>query len=419
MVNYRKKAYKVLAIGLCLPLLMQARSGAEQRFSDSYSRSAIVSDTDTNRIVYEKNADQVVPMASLTKMMTLLLTFDAISQKKVDYKDIVTILPSDVNRVGTNIKLTAGEQISLEELMKGMMIVSANDAALAISHHVSTTYSKFVEDMNTKAKEIGMENTVFYNPNGLPTSINVGGKPVGVENKTSARDVLVLSKYLYDKYPNQLTAITNMSSYINPKKAINEENTNPLLPLIANVDGLKTGFTGAAGYCLAYSMKIDKGNGNDSANRLIGVSLGASSKENRKLASYNTLVYINNHYKTKYLYKKNTTIDRPVINGIPFIKFDLVANKDLCLIQKDTEKLKKTIKYNSVDIFADNDQPLANLIYTDDKGNQVASFDISTRTPLRDMPFLEKCLVSGCAIVGKALDHITDTNVGPRYTFWE
>ena len=172
MVNYRKKAYKVLAIGLCLPLLMQARAGAEQRFSDSYSRSAIVSDTDTNRIVYEKNADQVVPMASLTKMMTLLLTFDAISQKKVDYKDIVTILPSDVNRVGTNIKLTAGEQISLEELMKGMMIVSANDAALAISHHVSTTYSKFVEDMNAKAKEIGMENTVFYNPNGLPTSIN-------------------------------------------------------------------------------------------------------------------------------------------------------------------------------------------------------------------------------------------------------
>ncbi len=415
MISYRKKACKILAIGLCLPLLMQARAGAETRFSDPYSRSAIVSDMDTNRIVYEKNASQVVPMASLTKMMTLLLTFDAIAQKKVDYKDIVTILPSDVNRVGTNIKLNAGDQISLEELMKGMMIVSANDAALAISHHVGTTYDQFVENMNNKAKEIGMKNTVFYNPNGLPTSVNVGGNVVGVENKTTARDVLVLSKYLYSTYGNQLTAITNMSSYVNPVKAINEENTNPLLPLIANVDGLKTGFTGAAGYCLAYSMKIDKGNGNDSSNRLVGVSLGASSKENRKLASYNTLVYISSHYKTKYLYKKNQVIDRPALNGIPFAKVNLVSNKDLYLIQKDSEKLKKTIKYNSVDILADGDQPLANLIYTDDKGNQVASFDISMSKPLSKMNFFEKFLVSLCTIIGTIFDQVLDFSNGPRY----
>lgn len=415
MISYRKKACKILAIGLCLPLLMQARAGAETRFSDPYSRSAIVSDMDTNRIVYEKNASQVVPMASLTKMMTLLLTFDAIAQKKVDYKDIVTILPSDVNRVGTNIKLNAGDQISLEELMKGMMIVSANDAALAISHHVGTTYGQFVENMNNKAKEIGMKNTVFYNPNGLPTSVNIGGNVVGVENKTTARDVLVLSKYLYSTYGNQLTAITNMSSYVNPSKAINEENTNPLLPLIANVDGLKTGFTGAAGYCLAYSMKTDKGNGNDSSNRLVGVSLGASSKENRKLASYNTLVYISSHYKTKYLYKKNQVIDRPALNGIPFAKVNLVSNKDLYLIQKDSEKLKKTIKYNSVDILADGDQPLANLIYTDDKGNQVASFDISTSKPLSKMNFFEKFLVSLCTIIGTIFDQVLDFSNGPRY----
>ena len=403
MISYRKKACKILAIGLCLPLLMQARAGAETRFSDPYSRSAIVSDMDTNRIVYEKNASQVAPMASLTKMMTLLLTFDAIAQKKVDYKDIVTILPSDVNRVGTNIKLNAGDQISLEELMKGMMIVSANDAALAISHHVGTTYGHFVENMNNKAKEIGMENTVFYNPNGLPTSVNVGGNVVGVENKTTARDVLVLSKYLYSTYGNQLTAITNMSSYVNPGKAIND------------VDGLKTGFTGAAGYCLAYSMKIDKGNGNDSPNRLVGVSLGASSKENRKLASYNTLVYISSHYKTKYLYRKNQVIDRPALNGIPFAKVNLVSNKDLYLIQKDSEKLKKTIKYNSVDILVDGDQPLANLIYTDDKGNQVASFDISTSKPLSKMNFFEKFLVSLCTIIGTIFDQVLDFSNGPRY----
>lgn len=416
MIN-RKKASKILAIGLCLSLLMQTGAKAATRYHDSYSRSAIVSDMDTNRIVYEKNADHVSPMASLTKMMTLLLTFDAISQKKVDYKDVVKILPSDVNRVGTNIKLNAGDQIRLEELMKGMMIVSANDAALAISHHVGSSYENFIANMNKKAKEIGMKNTVFYNPNGLPTSVTVNGKSVGVENKTSARDVLILSKYLYSRYPHQLTEITNMSSYVNSKKAINEQNTNPLLPLITNVDGLKTGFTDAAGYCLAYSMKIDKGHGNDSSNRLIGVSLGATSKENRKLASYNTLDYINKHYKTKYLFKKNTPVDKAKINGIPLVKFDLVPSKDLYLIQKDTEKLNKTIKYNRVDILKNSDQPLANLVYSDSQGNEVASFDISTKRPLSKMHFLEKCLVSGCAIVGIFTKYITNNADGPQYTF--
>lgn len=418
MINYKKKACKILSVGLCLPFLIQGSSMAQARYSDPYSRCAIVSDMDTNRIVYEKNADQVSPMASLTKMMTLLLTFDAISQKKVSYEDVVTILPSDVNRLGTNMKLNTGDQIHLEELMKGMMIISANDAALAISHHVGSSYSNFVDSMNKKAQEIGMNNTKFYNPNGLPTSILVDGKYIGVENHTNARDVLTLAKYLYAKYPHQLTAITNMSTYVNQKKAINEKNTNPLLPLIANVDGLKTGFTGGAGYCLAYSMKIDKDNGNDSTNRLIGISLGSTSKENRKLAAFNTLDYINKHYKTKYIARKNEIIDRASINGIPFVKFDLVANRDLYLIKKDSERLNKTIRYRQVNIFKNPDQALGHLVYTDANGKEVASFDISSRKYLSKMNFFEKTLVSFCAIWGKFTSPFIDKDKSsPGYTF--
>lgn len=110
-------------------------------------------------------------------------------------------------------------------------------------------------------------------------------------------------------------------------------------------------------------------------------------------------------------------MDKAKINGIPFVKFDLVPSKDLYLIQKDTEKLNKTIKYNRVDILKNPDQPLANLVYSDSQGNEVASFDISTKRPLSKMHFLEKCLVSGCAIVGIFTKYITNNADGPQYTF--
>ncbi len=366
---------KVLILSLSLLFLQPSFSLAEEgRYRDEYSKNAIISDLNTGRIIYAKNADEKAAMASMSKIMTLLLTFDAIKDKKVSPNDIVTIQKEDVNRLGTNIKLTVGEKISLEELMKGMMLVSANDAALAISRYVAGDYDTFVKMMNSKAKKIGMTDTTFYNPNGLPYKISSDG--VSTENTTTAQDVLKLSKWIYKHYPSQTIAITSEKRYIDLKKGINEESTNPLLPLLANVDGLKTGFTDKAGYCLSYSMKIPKGNGNDAANRLIGVSMGCASKEARKEASYSALTFIENKYKTKYAFKKNETVLTSLINNNEKLATDLVSHKNIEVFERVDEKFIIKTDFHKISLGDMYSKPAATVTLWDKNQNEIRKFPV-------------------------------------------
>ena len=159
---------KFVSISLSLLIGLSPRSMAYTRFSDRNSRHAIVVDTKSDRIVYEKDSLTPTAMASLSKMMTLLITFDDLKARKVSMHDQVKILASDVNRDGTNMKLNEGDIVGLDVLLDSMMIISANDSALAIARHVGGDYKTFVKRMNDKASEIGMTKTVFYNPNGLP-----------------------------------------------------------------------------------------------------------------------------------------------------------------------------------------------------------------------------------------------------------
>lgn len=376
MNNYIKKIRKILIVCFTLILVISGNSYAEERFSDQYSTSAIISDFKTGRIIYEKNADKKTAMASLSKIMTLLVTLEAIDKNKVSKEDAVTIISSDYNREGTNMKLTPGEKVKLGHMMDGLMIVSANDAALAIARHVGGDYKSFVNLMNKKAHEIGMTDTVFYNPNGLPTTINIDGKSKMVENQTTARDVLKLCKYIYGKYPDQVIEITNKNKFIDSAKAINEENTNPLLPLIPEVDGLKTGFTNAAGYCLTYSMPTKVDGKNQISNRILGVSLGAESKEARKTASYESLTYIKNHYHSKVFRKANQEVVNVDINGMKNLNTKLVAQKDIVLVQKDGENISQEITYNKINISREPNAPLGKLVLKDQHNNILASANL-------------------------------------------
>src|SRR3712207_4772807 len=266
---------KFSSLPISLLIALAPKSAAYTRFSDTNSKQAIVVDMDSNRIVYEKNSMTPTAMASLSKMMTLLVTFDALKTRKVSLNDQVSIIASDVNREGTNMKLNNGDVIGLDVLLDSMMIISANDSALAVARHIGGDYQTFVEMMNSKAGEIGMVNTKFYNPNGLPIFVEKDGQTVTYENTTTARDVMLLSKYLYENYERELTRITSKRRFVNTIKQIDEENTNPILSLLKEADGLKTGFTDKAGYCLAYSVKINRDANNEIDNRLIGVSMGA------------------------------------------------------------------------------------------------------------------------------------------------
>lgn len=373
MIKLFKKAI-ILSISALLLLPPSLSLATENRYSDVYSKYAIVSDFDTGRIIYAKNPDKKSAMASMSKIMTLLLAFDSIKAKKTSPNDIITIQEGDVNREGTNIKLTVGEKISLEELMKGMMIVSANDAALAISRHIGGNYSKFIEQMNSKAKEIGMKDTIFYNPNGLPYRISKDG--VSTENTTTADDVLKLSNWIYKNYPKQTIDITSQKRYVNKEKGIDEESTNPLLPILPNVDGLKTGYTSKAGYCLSYSMKVPKGNGNDTPNRLMGVTMGSYSKKGRREAAYTLLTFIEKNYKTKYEYKKNQKVISIKINGSTKLDADLITNKNIKVVKRINEKFSIKTSYHKISIRDIDSNPAATVTLLDTNKNEVTKFPV-------------------------------------------
>lgn len=376
MIKLFKKA-AILSMSALL-LLPSFTLAADTRYSDGYSKYAIVADYDTGRIIYAKDPEKKSAMASMSKIMTLLLAFDAIKAKKASPNDIITIQEGDVSREGTNIKLVPGEKITLDELMKGMMIVSANDAALAISRHIAGDYKKFIDQMNSKAKEIGMKDTVFYNPNGLPYEISKDG--VSTENTTTANDVLKLSKWMYQYYPKETVAITSQKKYVDKKKGIDEESTNPLLPILPNVDGIKTGYTTKAGYCLAYSMKIPKGNGNESTNRLLGVTMGSGSKEARKDAAYSALTFIDKHYKTKFEYRKDQKVLSANLNGKDKLNSDLIAKDNIKVVKRDNEKFDHKVSYNKLSIRDINKKPAAKVTLLDKNKNKVTEFPVFVDT---------------------------------------
>ena len=185
---------------------------------DRYSKSSILIDQNTNRVMFEKNPDEKRPLASLSKMMTFLIALEAIENKEVNKNDIITIDKEMARVKGSSYHLKVGEKVPLYELMKGLMIVSGNDASIAIAKHISKDEKTFVERMNAKAKEIGMINTSFVNPNGLPIYDLQNPKALPKENISTARDIAKLGKYMFDNYEKEVVAITDMQTYSYPER---------------------------------------------------------------------------------------------------------------------------------------------------------------------------------------------------------
>ena len=213
-----KKAAKKLLVFLILLVIVTPSTIFASDKIDPYSQSSILIDQDTGRVLYQNNPDSKRPLASLSKMMTFLIAIEAIENKEVNANDIIKIDKDMAKVKGSSYHLKEGEEVPLIELMKGLMIVSGNDASIGIAKHISKDEKTFVKRMNKRAKEIGMINTYFVNPNGLPIySLSEPTKPP-MQNLSSARDIAILGKYMFDNYEKQVTAITDMETYTYAKR---------------------------------------------------------------------------------------------------------------------------------------------------------------------------------------------------------
>ena len=236
-------------------------------------RAACLIDQQTGTVLYEKNADQQMPIASITKVMTLLLTFEAVHNGQLTMDTPVPVSEHAYHMGGSQIWLEPGEQFTLDEMIKAICVSSANDAAVAVAELVGGSEQGFVQSMNARAAELGMTNTVFHNACGLDAEGHL----------STARDVAAMSRYILNTCPEVLH-YTGIWTDTLRGGATQLVNTNKLLRRYNGITGLKTGTTSGAGVCISASATRD---GLD----LIAVVLGAPSSSDRFDAATTLLDY--------------------------------------------------------------------------------------------------------------------------------
>lgn len=230
-----------------MAVMAEEETGGESAGSVTVTApSVFLMEASTGKVLYEKDADTRRPPASVTKVMTILLIYDALSAEKIHKEDVVTTSEYAASMGGSQVFLEAGEEQTVDTLLKCIVVSSANDACVAMAEYISGTEEAFVQQMNERAKGLGMENTVFKNCNGLDTDGHV----------TTARDIALMSRELITKYPDvyEYTKIW-MDTIVHKTKKGEEEfglsNTNKLIRQYPYATGLKTGSTGEAKFCLS------------------------------------------------------------------------------------------------------------------------------------------------------------------------
>lgn len=236
-----------------MAVMAEEETGGESAGSVTVTApSVFLMEESTGKVLYEKDADTRRPPASVTKVMTILLIYDALSAGKIHKEDVVTTSEYAASMGGSQVFLEAGEEQTVDTLLKCIVVSSANDACVAMAEYISGTEEAFVQQMNERAKGLGMENTVFKNCNGLDTDGHV----------TTARDIALMSRELITKYPDvyEYTKIW-MDTIVHKTKKGEEEfglsNTNKLIRQYSYATGLKTGSTGEAKFCLSATAQKD------------------------------------------------------------------------------------------------------------------------------------------------------------------
>ena len=210
------------------------------------AKSAIIIEQSTGRILFEKNSHEKIPPASMTKMMSLLLIMESIDSGKIKLSDKVTVSKNASSMGGSQILLEEGEEMSVEDLLKGVSIASGNDAVVALAEYIGGTEENFVKMMNNKLRELGLTDSSFKNCHGLDED----------EHYSSAYDMAMIARELLNhKKILKYTSVYETYLRENTDRRIWLVNTNKLVRFKSGVDGLKTGYTKTAGYCLTATMK--------------------------------------------------------------------------------------------------------------------------------------------------------------------
>lgn len=237
MLNRRK-----IALVILIPLVLLFFPATAFANIDVSAGSAILMEASTGQILYEKNSDQALPPASITKIMTLLVIFEALEKEQITWDEKVVVPENAWRMEGSRMFLELGQEVTVRDLVKGISIISGNDACVAMAEHLYGSENAFVRVMNERAQELGLKNSKFQNSTGWPAE----------NHYMSAKDIATLAQYLISNYPEIIEFEAQRELTFNN---IRQYNRNPLLGRYPGADGLKTGWTTEAGNCLVGTAK--------------------------------------------------------------------------------------------------------------------------------------------------------------------
>ena len=327
------------------------------------ARAAILIEANSRQVLYDKNSNEKLYPASTTKIMTMILMFEAIRDNKISFDDQITTSKYAASMGGSQVYLEQGETMSLKDMFKSIAIASANDASVAVAEYIAGSVDKFVSMMNDKAQQLNLKNTHFKNATGLHDN----------DHYTCAHDLALMAAYLIEIGGDDLLSVTSLyDSYIreNTKQSFWLVNTNKLLKLYDGVDGLKTGYTKEAGYCLVTTSKRDN-------QRIIGVLMKESAPKTRNEEMCNLLDYGFNNSKQEIIFKKDDIIEKYVIDKMDNITIDVKCKQDIAF----TKAKNSDSKYSTEITYKDNILPvkkgdiIGTLTVTVD-GTETASYDL-------------------------------------------
>ncbi|HPF83043.1 MAG TPA: D-alanyl-D-alanine carboxypeptidase family protein [Bacilli bacterium] len=326
---------KVFIIIIGIVLLIPINVKADDLSLAKNAKSAILIEASTGNIIFEKDADMKLAPASMTKMMSMLLIIESIENNIIKWDQMITVSENASSMGGSQILLETGEKMSVEDLFKGIAIASGNDAVVALAEAIGGSSANFVTMMNKRAKELGLTNTNFKNPHGLDET----------NHYSSARDMSLIAKELV-KHEIVLKYTSIYETYLREKldTKVWLVNTNKLVRFKEGVDGLKTGYTESAGYCLTATAKKDN-------MRIIAVVMDEESSTTRNSEASEMLDYAFAQYELETVLRKDSVLGKSEVNKGKDRYVEVVPSKDITFLNKKTDKkINATykVKVNSI-----------------------------------------------------------------------
>ena len=367
----------ILSLSMLFPICVSAEGENETELIPG-AVSGVLMEANSGEIVFQKEMDKEVSVASMTKMVAQILILDAIRNEKISWDDVVTVSQNAADMGGSQIYLSVGEKISIRDLMKGISMASANDATVQMAEVLAGSEAAFVKLMNEKVQDLGLKHTVFKNCTGLDEE----------GHYSSAYDMAMIARELVVNYPEILEFSSVYEDYLreNTENKFWLVNTNKLVRFYEGADGLKTGHTDAAKYCLAATAKKDD-------LRFIAIVLGEEDSNVRNQEVMSLLDYGFNHYQMNLIKSKNQVLKKIPVDKATKTEISLVPVHDIGVLSKKSDNSRKytyDVEVNSFKFPVKEGDIVGKVVVKDkDTNKKITSVDLTVLEDIDSLSYIE------------------------------